>query len=117
METITLMAAGHDHGVSAGKAVTILDLGKHRELFRDDAAFDVFVAMIVTPMTANSVTLVTKGDCAIATLYPATQAREAFQLKIAARLAEDPELVKELKVLAEDESFVAHGNVEISENE
>jgi hypothetical protein len=101
VETIAVVA-GPGHGVAAGKPVTILDLGRYRDLFRDDAAFDQFVALIVTRMVTNSIAVVANGDVALATLFPATQARDAFQLQIAAKLARSPDLAKELKELAED---------------
>src|SRR4051794_27371717 len=82
--------------VSRAQTIRILDLERHRDLFRDAAAFDQFLAAIAHKVTPDGLTILAKGDVALATLSPANRASEMFQLRIAACLATDPKLLDDL---------------------
>ena len=102
--------------MEACQPIGILNLSGLVHLFRDEVALDQFVAAILQKVVMNSVTILTRDDTAIATMKSAVSAREEFQLRIAARLAEDPSLLKTLKERAEDDKFVECGTFEVSDD-
>jgi nucleotide-binding universal stress UspA family protein len=104
--------------ISVGPGCTgirILNLATLMDLFRDTPAFDAFGAAIVQKVAGDGVVVLTVDDTALATMTSAVPAREAFQLRIAARLAEDPELLNKLKDRAEDGRIVELGSFEVPE--
>jgi hypothetical protein len=101
--------------MEARQPIGILNLNALVPLFRDEAALDQFIAAILQKVVANSLTILTRGDTAIATMKSAVNAREEFQLRIAAKMAEDPHLLETLKERAEDDKFVECGTFDAPE--
>jgi hypothetical protein len=102
-------------GGMVGQTIRILNLANLVHLFRDEMAFDQFLAMVLQKVVGDAVTILTSGDTAIATMYPADHAREAFQLRIAAKLAEDPHLLEALKDRTEDGKFIEYGTFDVQD--
>ena len=102
--------------MEARQPIGILNLTGLVHLFRDEAALDQFIAAILQKVVVNSLTIMTRDDTAIATMKSAVNAREEFQLRIAAKLAEDPSLLKTLKERAEDDKFVECGTFDVPDD-
>jgi hypothetical protein len=95
------------------ESITIFDLAKHLDLFANEEACDRFVAALVDKLRPDTLTILTKEDFPIATVKPATAARDAFQIRIAAKLVECPDLVRELKSRVESDEFIVQGKIDV----